>query len=840
MYVRLCGISVAKPAHNFKPSTSPDSSPAIVLDDSCILEKDLSYPVMRKIKDINALSNLYVILSNEGFDNVKLSYLGGLWILIDAGSISSKEKLIKHVEENDAFRSGGSILELMESLVDVGQTMGYNMEGCMKNIKAIVRFQGDFNEVRSKQERFGTIFNDSGAKDFNHFISMAGLIDLPFEGLLSVYPSLSSLCLDRHLSDHRPIIMRESVVDYEPSPFRVFHSWFAKDGFDKLVDDSWKNKLIDKGKSNDDLVTERVSLLKDLHNINTCHSLDIAQKVKICWAIEGDENSKYFHGIINMKRSQLAIRGVLVEGDWIDDPSKVKNEFLNHFSNHFSMPFGPNITLDNHMFKQITFDHNEDLESDVTYEDIKRAVWDCGTNKSPRPDGFTFDFILKYWKIIHQDVVNVIREFFITSKFPPGSNSLFITLIPKKQDAKVVKDFRPIIPIGSFYKIIAKILANRLSIVMSDLNSDVDFEKALDSVRWDYLDGSILINGSPSLKFKFHKGLKQGDPLSPFLFILVMESLYLSFNNILNAWLFKGIRIDESLTLSHLFYVDDAVFIGIGISYEEVNAAANIIRCSTFSTPFNYLGIKVGISSSKSKSWDEVLTKISSRLSKWKSKTLSIGGRLTLIKSVLNSLPLYHMSIYKAPIGVLHNMESFRRRFFNGVDKNERKLSIIGWKKILASKKKEGLGVSSFFALNRALLFKWVWRFISQGINLHSYMKKKVGNGVHNLFWEDSWIIDSPLKQIYPRLYDLESNKHVTVADKLSDVSIINSFRRAPRGGMEEEQYLNLVDLVASVILSNSNDRWVWSLVSSGEFSVKSAHSYIDDSLLPTVGSPTR
>nr|GEW59589.1 hypothetical protein [Tanacetum cinerariifolium] len=140
------------------------------------------------------------------------------------------------------------------------------------------------------------------------------------------------------------------------------------------------DKMLDKGKSYDDLVTERTLLLKDLHNINVRHSLDMTQKPKL--------------------------------RDWIDEPSKVKNEFLNHFSNRFSMPSGPNIKLDTYMFMQNSFDQNEDLESEVTYEEIKRAI-------------------------INQDVVNVVREFFITSKSPPGSNSSFITLIFKMQDPKV-------------------------------------------------------------------------------------------------------------------------------------------------------------------------------------------------------------------------------------------------------------------------------------------------------------------------------------------------------------------------------------------------------------------
>nr|GFA39898.1 RNA-directed DNA polymerase, eukaryota [Tanacetum cinerariifolium] len=160
--------------------------------------------------------------------------------------------------------------------------------------------------------------------------------------------------------------------------------------------------------------------------------------------------------------------------------------------------------------------------------------------------------------------------------------------------------------------------------------------------------------------------------------------------------LFKGILIDNSLTLSHLFYADDAVFIGkcdksnLVTIVNEVNSAASLIGYTTLSTPFNYLGVKVGTPSSRNSSGDEVLSKISYRLSKWKLKAFSIGGRLTLLKSVLSFIPLYHMSIYKVPMGVLNRMESLRRNFSNGVDNKERKISMIGWKKVLASKKKRG------------------------------------------------------------------------------------------------------------------------------------------------------
>ncbi|GJT25021.1 hypothetical protein Tco_0894958 [Tanacetum coccineum] len=145
---------------------------------------------------------------------------------------------------------------------------------------------------------------------------------------------------------------------------------------------------------------------------------------------------------------------------------------------------------------------------------------------------------------------------------------------------------------------------------------------------------------------------------------------------------------------------------GIGVRTEEVDLAAKIVGCSTFSSPFTHLGVLVGGVMSRIKTWDDVISKVSSRLSKWKLKTLSNGGCLTLIKFVLSSIPLYHMSIFKVPMGVLTSMESIRRNFFNGIDGSEKKMAMIKWDKVLASKKYGGLGVSSFFAFNRALLFK--------------------------------------------------------------------------------------------------------------------------------------
>ncbi|GKF38038.1 RNA-directed DNA polymerase, eukaryota, reverse transcriptase zinc-binding domain protein, partial [Tanacetum coccineum] len=273
--------------------------------------------------------------------------------------------------------------------------------------------------------------------------------------------------------------------------------------------------------------------------------------------------------------------------------------------------------------------------------------------------------------------------------------------------------------------------------------------------------GSIIINGSPMEEFQFYKGLKQGDLLSPFLFILIMESLHLSFQRVVDAGMFKGIQLSTSMNISHMFYADDAVFVGrwcdgnintlihvldcfhrasglkinmskskiLGVNVEDnkVSHAAAKLGCLTLKVPFMYLGSKVGGNMSRISTWKEVIDKVRSRLSKWKSKTLSIGGRLTLLKSVLGSIPIFHMSLYRVPKKVLSTLESIRSHFFNGHDSNNKKASWVRWSSVLTDKHKGGLGVASLYALNRGLMLKWVWRFYSHKHSLWA----RVVRGIH-------------------------------------------------------------------------------------------------------------
>lgn len=106
------------------------------------------------------------------------------------------------------------------------------------------------------------------------------------------------------------------------------------------------------------------------------------------------------------------------------------------------------------------------IQARFTRDEIKRAVWDCGSSKAPGPDGFIFGVIKRYWDILEDDLVAFVTHFHSNSSIPKGCNASFITVILKLRDPKFVRDYRPISLIGCQYKIIGKLLANRLALVI--------------------------------------------------------------------------------------------------------------------------------------------------------------------------------------------------------------------------------------------------------------------------------------------------------------------------------------------------------------------------------------
>jgi hypothetical protein len=212
------------------------------------------------------------------------------------------------------------------------------------------------------------------------------------------------------------------------------------------------------------------------------------------------------------------------------------------------------------------------------------------------------------------DLMRFVSDFHRNGKLLKGINSTFISLIPKKDCPQTLNDFRPISLVGSLYKVLAKLLANRLKNVIGSVISDtqsafvkgrqildgilvanevvdeakklkkdlllfkVDFEKAYDSVDWKYLDdvmgkmsfptlwrkwmrecvttasAAVLVNGSPTEEFSLARGLRQEDPLSPFLFLLAAEGFHIMMDSLITHNIFTGYKVgrDHNVSISHL------------------------------------------------------------------------------------------------------------------------------------------------------------------------------------------------------------------------------------------------------------------------------------------------
>ncbi|KAI3815120.1 hypothetical protein L1987_14776 [Smallanthus sonchifolius] len=438
-------------------------------------------------------------------------------------------------------------------------------------------------------------------------------------------------------------------------------------------------------------------------------------------------------------------------------------------------------------------------------------------------------------------------------------------------------------------------------------------------VKWSWImacvtsaRSSVLVNGSPTSEFACYRGLRQGDPLSPFLFIISMEALTCVMKRALNLGLYHGLKCTASGPhLSHFLYADDVVFLGswsdsnaknlcrilrcfnlasglkvnllkcqlfgTGIDSHEMDRLAGIFRCKVGSLPFTYLGLKVGANMNLVKNWKPVVDVFRDRLSNWKAKRLSYGGRITLVKSVLNSLPTYFFSLYKAPDQVIGELDLLRRRFLWGGSEEKAKMCWVSWDKVTSSVESGGLGLGSLRDANSALLAKWWWRFkvehnrlwrnviwslhsnsrawsyipikisrsgtwkqiygissrlSARGIDISKLIRGIVGEGSSIYFWRDVWLGSSPLAELYPSLFALEKRKDCWVANRVrvleGELVVTWDWNRPPNADEEMVDLDRPLGLLNAVNWRSAGDRWKWQLEPSGCFSVSSIKTNLE------------
>jgi hypothetical protein len=404
-------------------------------------------------------------------------------------------------------------------------------------------------------------------------------------------------------------------------------------------------------------------------------------------------------------------------------------------------------------------------------------------------------------------VWEVVEESRASGVVLPALNATFLTLIPKEERVTNPKHFRPIALCNVIYKVITKVIATRLKPILPYLISNeqsgyvegrqimdsvilahevihslktsrtpgmlikLDLSKAFDRASWKYIRAvldsfgfaqdwinwimnltssaffSILVNGVPSKPFSPSRGIRQGDPLSPFLFILLAEGLgrYIKASVIEGS--LKGLPLHNLQPApSHSQFVDDTLLMNSPTAQEaqKLNSiladfteasgmSLNLDKSKLYffntppsvqrhisrllgiprsSLPSNYLGIPLSGAAASNISWDSLLLSISNRLSNWTFRPLNIASRLVLLKSVLQALPTYLFTALAAPKKVIKAIRSLQRNFLWSGHQPNKKWALVNWDKLCLPKSQGGLGLRDPGKLNQVMGAKIWWRWL--------------------------------------------------------------------------------------------------------------------------------
>uniref|UniRef100_A0A453BYJ9 Reverse transcriptase domain-containing protein n=1 Tax=Aegilops tauschii subsp. strangulata TaxID=200361 RepID=A0A453BYJ9_AEGTS len=574
------------------------------------------------------------------------------------------------------------------------------------------------------------------------------------------------------------------------------------------------------------------------------------------------------------------------------------------------------------------------LELPFSKQELRDAVTDIHGEKAPGPDGFTGAFYKRCWPTIKGDLlaaVNCVHS--LRAQNWRIVNTANLALLPKKDGARDTCDFRPISLMHSVPKILSKMLAARLAPEIHKLVSHnqsafirgrsiqdnflyvqnvikaahsensplvflkLDMAKAFDSVSWSYLlevmeamgfgqrwrdmvsiifassSSRVLLNGSPGAPFVHRRGLRQGDSVSPLLFILAMEPLQRMLTMATERAVLTPLRVRVARLRSG-FYVDDAaLFINpVAQDFAAVHAIlkvfgdasglwANIaktvaypISCSGIniesmwsvfgrilgSFPCQYLGLPIGLRKPRRAEVQPVLDKFAGKLAPRKGRLLNRMGRLVYINSVVTATATFFLTAFPPDKWLIKKMDKLRRNFlWCAEDEAVGRKCLVSWKRVCAPKRLGGLGVKDILCFTRALRLRWEWFWWAEEDRpwkgtatpcddtdrqlFSSCTSIELGDGSIAAFWTDRWLNGEAPLHLAPDIFKLARFKKLTVKEALSTARWMQGLQRLD--SYEQLcQFVGLWEKLQSVNLSYQRDKIKWNITANGRYSACSAY----------------
>ncbi|WZY72874.1 hypothetical protein YC2023_005114 [Brassica napus] len=478
------------------------------------------------------------------------------------------------------------------------------------------------------------------------------------------------------------------------------------------------------------------------------------------------------------------------------------------------------------------------FEKRFSSEEIRDAFFSLSKNKTGGPDGYPPEFFTAAWSVVGPEVTDAVQEFFRSGSLLKQWNAANLVLIPKIPNASTPSQFRPISCLNTVYKVIAKLLASRLKEILPQMISKsqsaflpgrllaenvllatdlvngyntanisprgmlkVDLRKAFDSVRWDFIVASlkalaipesyikliyqclttasfsVVVNGATGGFLKSTRGIRQGDPLSPYLFVLAMECLS---RLLLSRYEEGSIGYHprtENLKISHLMFADDVMVFFDGSSNslhgiseclddfaswsglhmnasktELFTAGLDQIQSHAIASygfpvgnfPIRYLGLPLTSRKLKISEYAPLMSKITKSFQSWSVKLLSFAGRLQLLKSVIFGLVNFWVSAFMLPKGCIANIEALCAHFLWSGNIEKKGIAKVAWTTVCLPKQEGGLGVRSIYVWNQVLGLKFIWLLLSNSPSLWTDWHKSI-HLTGNSFWAivpaqtDSW-----------------------------------------------------------------------------------------------------